>query len=205
MSSKRRRSLGGLLTVLWASALPCLCQTAPVVLITVDTLRADHTSPYGYSEAVTPAMAALAKDGVTFENAIVQVPITLPSHASILTSTYPMYHGLRDVVGRLNPDVPTIAEWFRQKEYSTAAFVGASVLSAGWGLDRGFDHYDDDFGSPSDDGPVEFDRVERTAGDVVDRVLVWVDSNRRIICMRASWTRFVPPARSPFRTGASIS
>ncbi len=144
-----------------------------VVLITVDTLRADRIEPYGYTAGSTPTMTELARDGATFENAIVQVPMTLPSHASILTGTYPMFHGLRDVVGRLRKDIPTLGEWFSERGYSTAAFVGASVLGATWGLDRGFDYYDDDFSAPLGD-QVDFDRVERPAEVVVSRALSWL-------------------------------
>src|SRR5881296_1277705 len=83
-------------------------QQAPVVLITVDTLRADRLSSYGYAKAKTPTIDSLAQDGILFENTYVQTPITLPSHASILTGTYPMYHKLQDVVGRLRDGVPTL-------------------------------------------------------------------------------------------------
>ncbi len=148
-------------------------ESPTVILITVDTLRADRTSPYGYAAAETPTLDTLAADGVTFENAIVQVPMTLPSHASIFTATYPMFHGLRDVVGRLDPTLPTLTEWFSERGYATGAFVGASVLSAAWGLDRGFDHYDDEFSAPAG-GRVDLDRVERPAEVVVSSALEWI-------------------------------
>ncbi|HSR53560.1 MAG TPA: sulfatase-like hydrolase/transferase [Acidobacteriota bacterium] len=150
----------------------------PVVLITVDTLRADHTSPYGYEKAETPVMEALAREGVVFEKALVHTPITLPSHATILTGTYPHFHGLQDVVGRLREDIPTLAEWFRGRGYATAAFVGASVLSADWGLDRGFQHYDDEIASGEALQRVDFDRMERPASAVIDRALAWMDVHR---------------------------
>ncbi len=85
-----------------------------VILITVDTLRADRISPYGYTRGKTPSMESLAQEGVLFENTYVQTPITLPSHASILTGTYPMYHRLQDVVGRLREGVPTLATILKQ-------------------------------------------------------------------------------------------
>ncbi len=154
-------------------------QDPSVILITVDTLRADRVEPYGYESAETPTMLRLARDGVTFENAICQIPITLPSHASLLTGTYPMFHGLQDVVGRLRDDVPIITEWFKQREYATGAFVGASVLSKDWGLQRGFDHYDDDFAQKSGSGQVDFDRAERSAEEVIDRALDWVGERGR--------------------------
>ncbi|HSR67718.1 MAG TPA: sulfatase-like hydrolase/transferase [Acidobacteriota bacterium] len=151
----------------------------PVILITIDTLRSDRTSPYGYQGAETPVMEALAKDGAVFEKALVHTPITLPSHATILTGTYPHFHGLQDVVGRLREDIPTLAEWFAERGYATAAFVGASVLSSDWGLDRGFQHYDDDIAQDASASRVDFDRMERPASTVVERALAWMDAHRQ--------------------------
>lgn len=155
---------------------PCFSRDS-VVLITVDTLRADRLEAYGYAPARTPAITLLSTEGVTFENAIVQTPITLPSHATILTGTYPMYHRVQDVVGRLE-GVPTLAEWFKGKNYVTGAFVGSSVLTSHWGLDRGFDTYDDYFPSQGL-RQVDFDRLERKGEEVVDRTLNWLDKNGR--------------------------
>lgn len=166
-----------------AAALPPLAavsagaapEDGPVILITVDTLRADRIGAYGYAKAETPVTDSLSSQGVTFERAIAQTPMTLPSHATILTGTYPLYHRVQDVVGHLPPEVPTLAEWFQGQNYRTAAFVAASVLSADWGLDRGFDRYDDEIvAAASPSGRIDLDRVERTAGDVVDRVLEWL-------------------------------
>lgn len=160
-------------------------EPANVVLVTVDTLRADRLQPYGYSKGRTPTIQALADQGVLFENVLAQAPMTLPSHATILTGTYPHYHGVQDVVGRLRPDVPTLAEWFRGKGYRTAAFVGASVLMAEWGLNRGFDTYEDNFQSrPGAEalfgqglGNVDLSRVERPAEAVVDLASEWLRAN----------------------------
>ncbi len=148
-----------------------------VILITVDTLRADHLEAYGYAKGKTPTIAELAKEGVTFESVIVQTPITLPSHATILTGTYPIYHGVQDVVGRLRDGVPTLAEWFKQKGYVTGAFVGSSVLAAPFGLNRGFETYNDRF-HPQGLRQIDFDRLERRAGDVIEPALQWVEKNR---------------------------
>jgi len=148
-------------------------QQTNVILVTVDTLRADHVNAYGYDLAVTPSIDALAEDGALFENVIVQTPITLPSHASIFTGTYPIFHGLQDVVGRLREDVPTIAEWFRERGYTTAAFVGASVLMSHWGLNRGFDVYEDYFEIEAL-SQVDFSRAERPADRVVDLASKWI-------------------------------
>ncbi len=148
-----------------------------VVLVTVDTLRADHLRAYGYEAVKTPAINALAAEGVLFENVIVQTPITLPSHASILTGTYPFYHGLQDVVGRLREGVPTLAEWFKEQGYATGAVVGSSVLLSQWGLARGFDFYEDNFPTQGI-RQVDFSRVERPANRVVDLALRWLDGKR---------------------------
>lgn len=168
-----------LLVWLLCTALPAAApsEKPPVILITIDTLRADRLEAYGYESARTPTISALADDGVTFERAVAQVPMTLPSHASILSATYPMFHGLRDVVGRLRADVPLLSEWFKKRGYATGAFVGASVLSATWGLNRGFDRYDDEFSTP-EGGRVDLDRVERPAKEVVSRAIEWIEDHR---------------------------
>jgi len=150
-----------------------------VILITVDTLRADRIESYGYKEGRTPTSNSLAQEGVLFENVLVQTPITLPSHASILTGTYPFYHGVQDVVGRLRRDVPTLAEWFREKGYRTGAVVGSSVLLSQWGLDRGFEFYEDSF--PMEGiRQIDFSRVERPAERVISLSSAWVDEVRAV-------------------------
>jgi len=145
-----------------------------VVLITVDALRADHLAPYGYQKGNTPAISALAEEGVTFERAIVQTPLVTSSHATILTGTYPQYHGLQHSLGNLRTDVPTLAEWFRSQDYVTGAFVGSALLLSQWGLNRGFEIYDDHF-SMSTSRPTEFDSVQRPAEVVVNHALSWLD------------------------------
>jgi arylsulfatase A-like enzyme/Tfp pilus assembly protein PilF len=149
----------------------------PVVLVTVDTLRADRLSPYGYPGARTPSLASFSSDSVLFENAYVQTPITLPSHASILTGTYPMFHKVQDVVGKLGGGMPTLATLLKQSGYTTGAFVGATVLSSIWGLNRGFDVYDDRFEIREGMRQVDLDRVERKADDVLTPALAWLGRN----------------------------
>jgi arylsulfatase A-like enzyme/tetratricopeptide (TPR) repeat protein len=149
-------------------------KSTPVLLITVDTLRADRLGCYGARRVRTPAMDALAAEGSRFENALAQVPITLPSHAVILTGTYPMYHGVRDFTSPgLPPSVGLLAEAFERQGYATAAFVSAFVLDSTWGLRRGFQTYDDHF------DPRQFEtrnpgNIERRAGETVDRLLAWL-------------------------------
>jgi arylsulfatase A-like enzyme/Flp pilus assembly protein TadD len=141
-----------------------------VLLVTVDTLRADRLGVYGGSVA-TPRLDALAREGAVFSSAFAQVPLTLPSHSSILTGTYPTYHGVRDN-GRFRlPDrMDTLAELLKAAGYSTAAFVGAFPLDARFGLGQGFDLYDDDFGESH--GRLAF--AERRAEDVVAAARRWL-------------------------------
>ena len=117
-----------------------------VLLITVDTLRADALGSYGNPKAVTPWMDRLAAAGVRFENARAHNVVTLPAHASILTGLYPQEHGVRDNSGfRFPSDLPTLGSLFQQQGYRTGAFVSAFPLDSRFGLDRGFDIYEDSF------------------------------------------------------------
>jgi arylsulfatase A-like enzyme/Flp pilus assembly protein TadD len=153
---------------------PQPASTTPVLLITVDTLRADRLGCYGARRVRTPAMDALAADGVRFAEALAQVPITLPSHAVILTGTYPMYNGVRDFTSPgLPPNIGLLAEAFLRHGYATAAFVSAFVLDSTWGLRRGFQTYDDHF------DPRQFEtrnpgNIERRADETVNRLLAWL-------------------------------
>ena len=161
-----------------------------VILITIDTLRADHLEIYGYEKGSTPATTALARDSVLFENVLVQTPLTLPSHTSILTGTYPFYHGVQENLAYLRKDVPTLAEWFKKRGYRTAAILGSVVLLAEWGLDRGFDVYDDNFPFPqlpdsalaaTLEKPIVTNQLvslsERPAERVVTLALRWLEAN----------------------------
>lgn len=117
---------------------------APVILISVDTLRADHLPAYGYDAVETPNLDALRRDGVLFTNAYAQVPLTLPSHATILTGLLPRDHGVRNNIGyRLERAVPTAAGLFKEAGYDTGAAVSAYVLRGATGLRAHFDFYDD--------------------------------------------------------------
>lgn len=141
-----------------------------VILISIDTLRADRLGAYGAAGAETPALDALARESVVFEAAWTPVPLTLPAHASMLTGLYPPRHGVRaNGVHRLASDVPVVPEALRRAGFRTAAFIGGYPLARRFGLDRGFDHYDDDLPV----GAQGFRYPERRGGDVVDRVLAW--------------------------------
>ncbi len=151
-------------------------QRPNLILITIDTLRADHLGCYGYKSIRTPNIDRLAAEGVRFETVVSQVPLTLPSHCTIMTGTYPAFHGVRDNVGyKLPESKTTLASMLRNQHYQTAAFVGAYVLNAKFGLNRGFDYYDDKIEGPSHSGPVvNLNEVERSAGEVISRAMGWL-------------------------------
>jgi arylsulfatase A-like enzyme/tetratricopeptide (TPR) repeat protein len=116
-----------------------------VLVITIDTLRADRLGAYGYSRARTPSIDRLASEGVLFEDVVVSIPVTLPSHASLFTGLAPPTHGVRDnTYFRLDSEAETLAELLKARGYETAAFVSAYVLDSSFGLAQGFDVYDDD-------------------------------------------------------------
>ncbi len=115
-----------------------------VLLVTIDTLRADRTGPYGFGLARTPAMDRLAAEGVVCENAVAAAPITLPSHATMMTGLLPPAHGVRDNGAyALGSEAVTLAERLAEAGYETGAFVSAAVLDRRYGLAQGFDSYDD--------------------------------------------------------------
>lgn len=117
-----------------------------VLLITLDTTRADRLGCYGYKRAKTPNLDALAAEGVQFLNAYCQVPLTTPSHSSILSGMYPLYHRVRNNgLYVLPPEVLTLAEVLKDQNFRTAAFVGSFTVDSRFGLDQGFAVYDDQF------------------------------------------------------------
>jgi arylsulfatase A-like enzyme/Flp pilus assembly protein TadD len=143
-----------------------------VLLITIDTLRADALGSYG-GPASTPALDTLASEGVRFDFAHAHAVLTLPSHASILTGEYPLKHGVRENSGyRLPPEARTIATVLKQAGYATAAFVAAFPLHSRFGLNVGFDVYDDRFGDGF--GPVDLAMPERPASEVVPLARSWI-------------------------------
>ena len=157
-----------------AQDLPAARSSRPsVLLITLDTVRADHVGCYGYSKIETPNLDRLASDGIRFSHAYAQVPITLASHAVILTGTYPMSNRVRDFTSAgLAAGVPTLAERLRRNGYRTAAFVSSFVLNSMWGLRRGFEVYDDNVAL--DVGAAQNPFLLVRSGDAtVDRLLDW--------------------------------
>src|SRR3989475_1000497 len=149
-----------------------------IYLVTIDTLRADHVHCYGYERVQTPALDALAKDGIRFAQAFTPSPITNTSHTTILTGLLPSSHGVTDFAVPLAAVHPTWAELLKQKGYHTAAFIGAVILdskSLAPGLDRGFDSYDNFPEHPLKKS--RFGRVERRVMDVVQRAEKWMNAN----------------------------
>ena len=148
---------------------------APVILVSVDTLRADHLPAYGYRDVETPALDALRRDSVVFENALSPVPLTLPAHTSLFTGLQPYQHGVRDNVGyRLSPKTTTLASFLRQRGYSTGGAVSAFVLDHATGIAEGFDAYRDDvemrvsaeaLGQVQRSGALTEDLLERWIGE----------------------------------------
>src|SRR5436309_2205560 len=169
--------------IIYLTGLACAAATAPahsakaqpnVILITIDTVRADHVGCYGAKDVQTPTLDSLARDGIVFERAISQVPLTWPSHTVILTGTYPFQNGVQDFTGSpLDPKFRSAAQAFKDHGYRTGAVVSAFVLDRSWGLARGFDFYDDAF-APEQFKNRDLGLVERRAGESVTRALLWL-------------------------------
>ncbi|OGD22457.1 MAG: hypothetical protein A2W03_02515 [Candidatus Aminicenantes bacterium RBG_16_63_16] len=153
-------------------------QDLNVILVTLDTCRADRLGCYGFSQAETPAIDGFAARGVKFENCIAQTPLTLPSHTSLLSGTLPFYHGVRDNGGFIvPPELVTMAEVFKDNGYATSAFVGAYVLDSKWGLAQGFDYYHDKFDLGKFE-KISLDSVQRPANEVVDEATKWLEAHK---------------------------
>ena len=184
----RRLSAGILAVILLISLAACKSkQEAPagiptkenVVLISIDTVRADYLKLYNPQGTSTPNLEELAGDAILFKNAITQVPYTLPSHCTMLTGYYPSAHGVRDNVRDILPaKIPTLAEDFQKAGYLTAGFVGSMVLSRTTGLGRGFSYYDDSF-SRTDVHGEDLGGVERPAEDVLASFKNWFEKRDR--------------------------
>lgn len=153
--------------------------TPDVFLVTIDTLRADHVHCYGDDKIATPALDALAHDGVRFSEAFTPSPVTNTSHTTILTGLLPSAHGVTDFGVPLSTAYPTWAEVLHNRGYQTAAFIGAVILDSKTlapGLDRGFDYYDNFPEHPKT--KARWDRVERRGGEVVQHAETWLDAHR---------------------------
>jgi len=146
-----------------------------VLVVTLDTLRADRLGPYGFTEVETPAMDRLAREGIVFENAHSTTPLTLPAHTSMFTGMYPLHHGVIDNGGFLVPEeAVTLAEVLSETGYRTGGFTAAYVLDRRWQLNQGFDEYFDDF-DVRGQRVIAMGGVQRPANEVVDHALDWLD------------------------------
>ena len=147
-----------------------------LVLITLDTTRADRLGAYGWTRVPTPNLDRIAGEGVVFEHAVAPAPLTLPAHSSLFTAKSPPQHGVRDNGGFfLDQRETTLAERLKAGGVTTGGFVGAYVLDRKWGIAQGFDRYVDDFDLSKFDTP-SLGEVERPGNEVADRALEWLQT-----------------------------
>ncbi len=198
----RGRATAGTVLVALVTLVACRASGPPpsVLLVTIDTLRADRVGTYGARDVRTPTLDALAARGVLFEEALSSVPLTLPSHSTILSGLEPPRHGVRDNGTYVFPEArETIATRLRARGYATAAFVGAYVLDRRFGLQRGFDEYDDRIERRSEGTSVL--ESERKGEAVVESARGWLAQARTPFL---AWVHLYDPHApydppSPFR------
>src|SRR2546425_12334970 len=151
-----------------------------IVLITLDTVRADRMGFLGSRHGLTPQMDALARKGIVFERMYAQAPLTPVAHASIFTGAYPQFHKMQDFGSRLPSSLPFLPDLLHQGGYRTAAFVSSIILDPrnGFapGFERGFDSYDAGF-HRRHKGENRYQSVERRAEDTIARAVQWLDTN----------------------------
>ncbi|MGD0222917.1 MAG: sulfatase-like hydrolase/transferase [Terriglobia bacterium] len=175
--------LGAVLLLLQAvvsrGGAPQGAESPNIILITIDTLRADHVGCYGDPSAATPNIDALAQTGARFTHAYTPVPLTLPAHASLMTGSFPMATGMHDfTTNKLPSSSVTLAKVLRDNGFTTAAFIASAVLDSRFGLNQGFDTYFDHFDFRELHGS-HFDEWERRGDVVVDEVVSWLKLNPR--------------------------
>lgn len=167
-----------------------------VLIVTLDTTRADHLGCYGRTTALTPTLDALAAQGVLFERVYAPAPLTLPSHATMFTGLYPPEHGLRtNGQSRLPEAIPTLAEVLAKSGYATGGFVASFVLDSKFGLDRGFSSYGDDMAGAA---PADHALHRYRAGNfVIDEALQWLEGHfqKPFLC----WVHLYDP-HSPYQS-----
>ena len=148
-------------------------EKAPIILISVDTLRSDRLPMYGYGKVEAPALDTLRKDAILFERAYSHIPLTLPSHVSLFTGLEPGQHGVLDNLGyRLDPAIPTLAELLKKAGYATGGAVSAIVLSSQSGIARDFDFWDDKVESKRRTTMLDF--VRRPGQETAEILLGWI-------------------------------
>jgi arylsulfatase A-like enzyme/lipopolysaccharide biosynthesis regulator YciM len=150
-----------------------------VILITLDTLRADFISAYDQGKAETPRIDRVAAEGVLFERCISQTPLTLPSHTSILSGSYPLHHQIRDNGGFLVPQgLEMVSEVLQKNGFATSAFIASYVLHRKWGINQGFDTYSDEF-DLSKFKKISLGLVQKRADEVLDNAKKWLREFKR--------------------------
>jgi arylsulfatase A-like enzyme/Tfp pilus assembly protein PilF len=196
------RSVGRTAFGLLACALLACHREAPrphsaqdIILVTIDTLRADSVGFAGNTRVKTPFLDRMAAEGIVFTNAHAQNVVTLPSHTNIITGLYPYQHGVRDNSGfKLDPKHETVATMLRRAGYATGAFVGAAPLDARYGLNQGFDVYDDNYGKGA--ASLDFELQERPAAAVLEPAVRWWNANAGK--KRFLWVHLYDP-HAPYR------
>jgi len=169
--------LAGLAVLIWLRSPRLDLKAAPsynLLLITLDTTRADHLGCYGDKGARTPNLDRLAAEGWRFNRVYCSAPLTLPSHATILTGLEPVAHSIRNNGHYLPAGVKTITELLAARGYKTAAFVSSFSVDSRFGLDRGFEVYDDSFEA---DLPFKTNNAERRAEATIARFSTWLENN----------------------------
>ncbi len=200
---RKRVLLVGLLATI--AALVCLArlffptgkEVRHIILISIDTIRADHVSSYGYPYKTTPRIDAFADNAVLFENCFSNIPLTLPAHSSMLTGVIPPTHGVQDNLSMaLSDSVLTLPEMLQARGYATYGIISADVLNKRYGLDQGFDVYDDTF-----DGETSKSELvpQRFADETAAHALEWLEENREkkkfmFIHFYDPHTDYTPPA-----------
>ena len=177
---------------------------ANVLLVTIDTLRSDRLGAYGSQAGLTPTLDALARDGVRFTRTWSHAPVTLPAHASILTGLLPPHHGVRNNGAfRLGAGPATLAECLGRAGYRTGAFVGAFVLDTRFGLNRGFDAYDDRYDAGPTPGSFHF--AERPADRVLRAATSWIaEPETGDVRPWFAWVHLFDP-HAPYRAPAAFA
>ena len=172
-----------LLLIILTASLAAHAEAPNIILITVDTTRADRMGFLGSKRGLTPNLDVLAHQGVVFEKAYSQAPLTPVSHATIFTGAYPQFHTVTDFGHPLPSLLPFVPEILHKSGYHTAAFIGSIILdpkgNMAPGFDRGFDFFDAGFHMKRDPDESRYDNVERRGGDVVARTIGWLGKNRQ--------------------------
>ena len=159
---------------------------ANVLLVTIDTLRTDHVGAYGSARGLTPTIDRLAAEGLRFETTYAHVPLTLPSHTSLMTGAYPFVNGVRDNGSfRFDGSRPTLASTLKAAGYRTGAFVAAFVLDARFGLNAGFEVYDDRYGLRPAGGALTM--LERPADKVLAAAVSWIAGRKETAGATQPW------------------